>query len=39
VTYTYATDHKDGYVLRKMQHGLISLQSWCECWNIKSSWR
>jgi hypothetical protein len=31
----YSTDRKDGYVLRKLQRGLTSVESWCERWNIK----
>jgi hypothetical protein len=34
-TCLYATDHKEGYVLRKIQHELNSIVAWCECWNIK----
>jgi hypothetical protein len=30
-----ATDHKEGYVLRKLQRGLSAIKKWCECWNIK----
>jgi len=30
---TYA--RKEGYVLRKLQCGLTSLESWCEYWNTK----
>jgi hypothetical protein len=32
----YVTDHKEGFV-RTIQHGLGSLKTWCECWNIKSN--
>jgi hypothetical protein len=32
---TYTTGHKGGYVLRKLQRGLTSMESWCERWNIK----
>jgi hypothetical protein len=31
----YATDRKEGYVLRKIQHGLNCMTAWCERWNIK----
>jgi hypothetical protein len=31
----YATGHKDGYVLRKLQRGLSAIETWCEHWNIK----
>jgi hypothetical protein len=34
-TCIYCTDRKDGYVLRKLQRGLTSVESWCERWNIK----
>jgi hypothetical protein len=34
-TCLYATDRKEGYVLRKIQHGLDSMATWCKCWNIK----
>jgi hypothetical protein len=34
-TCLYATESKEGYILRKLQHGLNSMASWCECWNIK----
>jgi hypothetical protein len=27
----------EGYVLRKIQHGLDSLAAWCERWNIKTN--
>jgi hypothetical protein len=29
------TDRKEGYVLRKLRHDFISMESWCERWNIK----
>jgi hypothetical protein len=29
------THCKEGYVLRKLQRGLTSTESWCERWNIK----
>jgi hypothetical protein len=31
----YATDRKEGYVLRKIQRGLNCMSAWCERWNIK----
>jgi hypothetical protein len=31
----YTTDRKEGNVLRKLQHGLTSVGSWCERWTIK----
>jgi retron-type reverse transcriptase len=34
-TCLYATDRKEGYVLRKIQRGLNSMAAWCEHWNIK----
>jgi hypothetical protein len=34
-TYLYRTDRKEGYVLRELQRGLTSVQSWCERWNLK----
>jgi hypothetical protein len=34
-TCLYATERKEGYVLRKVQHGLNSMSACCECWNIK----
>jgi hypothetical protein len=34
-TSLYATDRKEGYVLRKIQHGLDSMAAWCKRWNIK----
>jgi hypothetical protein len=34
-TCTYATDRKEGYVLRKFQRGLSAIETWCERWNIK----
>jgi hypothetical protein len=33
--YEYATDCKEGFVLRKLQRGLGSMETWCERWNIK----
>jgi hypothetical protein len=34
-TCLYATERKDGYVLRKVQRGLISMSAWCERCSIK----
>jgi hypothetical protein len=34
-TYLYATERKEGYVFRKLQHGLDAIETWCERWNIK----
>jgi hypothetical protein len=34
-TCLYATERKEGYVLRKVQRGLNSTSTWCERWNIK----
>jgi hypothetical protein len=34
-TCLYASEHKDGYVLRKLQRGLNSMVTWCERWNIE----
>jgi hypothetical protein len=34
-TYLYATDLKGGFIVRKIQRGLSSMETWCECWNIK----
>jgi hypothetical protein len=31
----YATDSKEGYVLRKLQQDLNAIEMWCEHWNIK----
>jgi hypothetical protein len=31
----YATERKEGYVLRKLQRGLTAMEAWCERWNIK----
>jgi len=33
----YSTDLKEAYVLRKMQSGLTSMESWCESWNVKTN--
>jgi hypothetical protein len=31
----YATDRKEGFILRKLQRGLSSIEAWCERWNFK----
>jgi hypothetical protein len=31
----YATDLKEGFIVRKLQRGLSSTETWFECWNIK----
>jgi hypothetical protein len=31
----YATDRKEGYIVRKLQRGLDTLAALCERWNIK----
>jgi hypothetical protein len=31
----YAKDHKEGFVVRKLQRGLSSMETWCERWIIK----
>jgi hypothetical protein len=33
-TCTYGTDHKVGYVLRKLQRGLSTIKTWSERWNM-----
>jgi hypothetical protein len=30
----YSTDLKEGFVVRKLQRGLSSMETWCERWNI-----
>jgi hypothetical protein len=35
-TRLYATDGKEGYILRKLQGGLDSMVTWCERWNVRS---
>jgi hypothetical protein len=32
-----ATDRKEGFVVRKLQCGLNSMETWCECWDIKTN--
>jgi hypothetical protein len=34
-TCIYVTDCKKEYVLRKLQHGFNSIETWCKRWNIK----
>jgi hypothetical protein len=34
-TCLYATDRKEGFVVRKLQHGLSSMEAWCVRWNVK----
>jgi hypothetical protein len=34
-TCLYATDPKEGFIVRKLQRGLSSMETWCEHWNIK----
>jgi hypothetical protein len=34
-TCLYATDRKEGFIVRKLQRGLRSMETWCERWNIK----
>jgi hypothetical protein len=34
-TCLYATDGKDGFVLRKVQSGLGPMETWCESCNVK----
>jgi hypothetical protein len=34
-TSLYATDLKEGYIVRKLQRGLSSMETWCERCNIK----
>jgi hypothetical protein len=36
-TCLYATERKEGYVLRKLQHGLNSMAEWSKCCNIKTN--
>jgi hypothetical protein len=31
----YATNRKEGFVVRKLQPGLTSMETWCERWNIQ----
>jgi hypothetical protein len=34
-TCLYATDRKEDFIVRKLQRGLSSMETWCERWNIK----
>jgi hypothetical protein len=34
-TCLYARDRKEGFIVRKLQRGLSSMETWCERWNIK----
>jgi hypothetical protein len=34
-TCLYATDRKEGFIIRKLQRGLSLMEAWCERWNIK----
>jgi hypothetical protein len=34
-TWLYATDRKEGFVVRKLQCSLSSMETWCEHWNVK----
>jgi hypothetical protein len=34
-TSLYATERKEGYVLRKLQRGFDAIETWCARWNIK----
>jgi hypothetical protein len=34
-TCLYVTDRKEGFVVRKLQRGLSSMENWSERWNIK----
>jgi hypothetical protein len=34
-TCLYASECKEGYVLRTLQRGLDAIEKWCEQWNIK----
>jgi hypothetical protein len=33
-TCLYATECKEGYILRKVQRGLNSMSAWCESWTV-----
>jgi hypothetical protein len=33
-TCLYSTDSKDGFIVKKFQRGLSSIETWCERWNI-----
>jgi hypothetical protein len=34
-TSLYATDRKEGFIVRKLQRSFSSMEAWCERWNIK----
>jgi hypothetical protein len=34
-TCLYATACKEDFIVRKLQRGLSSMETWCERWNIK----
>jgi hypothetical protein len=34
-TCLYATERREGFIVRKLQRGLSSMEAWCERWNIK----
>jgi retron-type reverse transcriptase len=34
-TCLHETDRKEGFIVRKLQRGLSSMDTWCERWNIK----
>jgi hypothetical protein len=34
-TCSYATDRKEGFVLRKLQRGLSAIETWFERWKLK----
>jgi hypothetical protein len=34
-TCMYATDRKEGFTIRKLQHDLTAMEEWCERWIIK----
>jgi hypothetical protein len=34
-TCLHATDRKGDFVVRKLQRGLSSMETWCEFWSIK----
>jgi hypothetical protein len=34
-TCMYDMNHRQGYVLRKLQRSLNSIETWCKRWNIK----
>jgi hypothetical protein len=34
-TCLYVTDRKECFVVRKLERGLSSMETWCERWNMK----